>query len=95
MFLVSYKHVDILYFDYESFFEDTFNPDITYSNILNFKISGNTYAERKENARALAVDFQCNNYKISYSELLEVQAFFKRIGRRYGLINEFKENCII
>ena len=56
-----------------------------------------TYAQRKENARQAAIDWQAdfanNNY--SYGELAAWSAYFERLARRYGLVGEFRENGII
>ena len=56
-----------------------------------------SYQNAKENARQEAIDwqagFQDNNY--SYGELAEWQDYFTKKARRYGLVQEFKENGII
>lgn len=55
------------------------------------------YQELKEIARQKAIDWQNefseNNY--SYGELSYYQAYFEALAKRYGLIKEFRENCII
>lgn len=57
----------------------------------------NTYQKAKERIRNKAVEWQrdfCDqNY--SYGELAYWQGYFERLARRYGLVKEFKENCII
>lgn len=73
----------------------TFSPDIEYE-ILPLKISGKTYAERKNAARQLAIDYQymdCGG--LSCMELSIIQSYFETIGARYGLITEYRENAII
>lgn len=56
-----------------------------------------TYKERKEEIRDEAIDFQFefdqNNY--SYGELAYYQSYFTIMGKRYGLLKEFRENGII
>lgn len=56
-----------------------------------------TYKELKEEARQMAIDWQYNyndnNY--SYYELAWWAAYFEKLGGRYGLLKEFKENSII
>ena len=55
-----------------------------------------SYQERKEAARQKAIEWQGNyaERSMSYEELAESQAYFERIGRRYGLLTEFRENAI-
>ena len=55
------------------------------------------YAKGKERARQLAKDWQRDfgNTSHSWGELAEAVARFERLGRRFGLLREFKENGII
>lgn len=57
----------------------------------------NKYQIEKEKAREKAIDtinnISQNNY--SYYELFIIQNKLYKIGKRYGLLKEFKENCII
>ena len=54
------------------------------------------YQKRKQNARQQAIDWQCNAGKknISYAELAEIGNFFHKLGKRFGLLREFRENAI-
>lgn len=56
-----------------------------------------TYAERKAAAREQAIDWQywAAEQNLSYGELADYQSHFEQIGRRYGLLGEFRENAII
>jgi hypothetical protein len=76
---------------------DTFSPDTQNQNILDFSVRGRTYAERKADAREKALifqyDFACLPW--SYGELGTIGEQFEKIGKRYGLIKEFKENGIL
>lgn len=56
-----------------------------------------TYQEKKEAARQEAIDWQYEaaEQDLSYGELAETQGRFERLGRRYGLLQEFRENAII
>ena len=56
-----------------------------------------TYRELKEAAREQAIDFQLSHSDHSYSwgELVELTNHFEKLGKRYGLLKEFKENGII
>ena len=57
----------------------------------------NNYQRKKEEARQQAIEYQYsfNEYNYSYSEVAYYQAYFEKLAKRYGLIKEFKENCII
>lgn len=66
---------------------------------LPFQIDGKTYQERKESLRDLAIEYQYRNdgdtdIQLSYGELADASDFFERMGRKYGLLREFRENCI-
>ena len=56
-----------------------------------------TYQQLKEAAREAAIDWQDwqAEQNLSYGELAEDQERFEKLGRRYGLIREFRENAII
>lgn len=55
------------------------------------------YQRRKEQAREAAKEGQrtFGDTSHSYAELAEDAARFERLGRRYGLLQEFRENGII
>ena len=55
------------------------------------------YMQKKEAARNEAINWQITtaNDDMCMIELLNYQAHFLNIGRRYGLIREFHENEII
>lgn len=55
-----------------------------------------TYAIKKEMVRQEAIDWQNDlaNYNYSYRELCEFVIYFEKLGRRYGLLKEFRENGI-
>lgn len=78
------------------FCNETFSPDIEYI-ILPLHINGKTYAERKNAARDLAIEYQaitdCGG--LSYGELSAISAYFENIAARYGLLQEYRENGII
>lgn len=56
-----------------------------------------TYQQKKEAARQEAIDWQYEaaEQNLSYGELADAQEHFEGLGRRYGLLQEFRENCII
>ena len=54
------------------------------------------YKEKKERAQQLAQDWQANfNGVHSWEYVLTWSARWERIGRKYGLLKEFKENGIL
>ena len=55
------------------------------------------YTTGKERARQEAKDWQATFSEAShdYQELAEAAAKFTRLGRRYGLLQEFRENGIL
>ena len=84
-----------LYYGYSKWFEDSFSPDTIVNVIIDFKIQGKTYAEKKEYLRNLSIDFQSAiDCDLSYGELADIYNFFEVNGKRYGLIQEFRENAI-
>ena len=92
-----HKHVN-LYHGYSRWFSDTFSPDTVYKAIIDFKVKGKNYREKQEYLRNIAIDFQLAdseaNGGLSYFELAEIQEFFAKNGKRFGLMQEFKENAI-
>ena len=55
-----------------------------------------TYETKKEMTRQEAIDWQNDfcNHNYSYGELAEFGEHFEKLGRRYGLLKEFRENGI-
>lgn len=55
-----------------------------------------TYQEKKKKAREKAIEWQerFGEQSISYEELAIAQFVFEQLGRRYGLLTEFRENGI-
>lgn len=56
-----------------------------------------SYQERKEAARNKAIEWQMDfvNHNYSYGEIAYFQNYFEQLGKRYGLLEEFRENGII
>lgn len=56
----------------------------------------NNYQKRKETARQEAIDWQleASEQDLSYGELAEIGNFFYKLGKRFGLLREFRENAI-
>jgi hypothetical protein len=55
-----------------------------------------TYASNKAVARQEAIDWQNDLFRDnrSYEELAEAAEHFEKLGKRYGLLKEFRENGI-
>lgn len=62
-----------------------------------YRILKNTYSFKKEEARSEAINYQIDLslYGCSYLSLAKHQERFMKIGKRYGLLKEFKENGIL
>ena len=61
-------------------------------------VSGKTYQDKKTDLENKAKEYQntCFDFcGFSYGELAIIESFFERNGKRYGLLTEFRENCII
>jgi hypothetical protein len=54
------------------------------------------YAARKEAVRNEAIEWQYSfdDHNYSHGEVLGWMTYFNRLGRRYGLLREFRENGI-
>ena len=54
------------------------------------------YQKAKARAREMAVEFSNNlgEMVLSWAECAEIGNKFERLGRRYGLLREFRENGI-
>ena len=57
----------------------------------------NKYKTKKAAARQKAMDWQnsFNDRNDSYEDLATAGASFEKLGRRYGLLREFRENGIL
>ena len=91
-FYIYYKNK----YGYEEWYKDTFSPTCEDIAVLDFTIKGNSYEEKKDCLRNIAIDYQ-NNFgglSWSYGELSIIEDWFYKNAKRYGLVKEFKENCI-
>ena len=54
------------------------------------------YEKRKAEVREEAIEWQADfgEHDYFYSEIADKQDYFRRLGKRYGLLREFKENAI-
>ena len=102
MFIGVFKNIEgkienYIYYSWQEWHKDTFNPLTEIIGVLVFKVKGTNYAEKKANLEDMAKEWQHNftDYNWSYGELAEIGDYFYRQGKRYGLLREFKENGII
>ena len=77
----------------------TFSPAGVYI-VRELRTRGKTYAERKANAAELArelqsIESETSGGGLSWGEYSIITNFFEEVGRRFGLLREFRENCII
>ena len=73
----------------------SFDDDVLIDRVIQFKISGDTYEDKKESLRNLAIDFQSScQGGLSMGEMLMTESFFRTNGKRYGLLEEFESECI-
>lgn len=73
-----------------------FSPCLDPVFVTDFKVTGKTYAERKENARNIAIDVQSFSWPgLFWSEYAEIQNELENMGMKYGLIREFRCNGVI
>lgn len=105
-FVESFNGSDTTYFFPTSEQEriDKLVGDICYSvgiynekNVARIVRNALKYEMSKRNARQKAIDYQMEQsaQTMSYGELVEQQNYFYKLGKRYGLIREFKENGIL
>lgn len=57
----------------------------------------NTYQKNKTRARQIAQEWQseANSRNDSYFDIWQSQTRFQKLGKRYGLLKEFRENGVI
>ena len=81
---------------WKEYHADTFSPNTNIIGLLEFKLSGKTYEERKASAEDLAKEYQLyySCYDWSYMELTIIYDYFEKVGKKYGLLKVFKENAI-
>lgn len=73
----------------------SFDDDVLIDRVLEFKVSGNSYDEKKASLRNLAIGFQSScQGGLSYADIYWTEQFFRTNGKRYGLLEEFERECI-
>lgn len=89
---IYYKNSD----GFRQWYSDTFSPTCENIMILDLSIHSKTYRERQAETEDKAKEWQSvfSQFSWSWGELAEIQNYFYTIGKRYGLLKEFKENAI-
>ena len=56
-----------------------------------------TYREQKQRAREKAIEWQLDfeNHNYDWLELTNWGEYFTKLGKRYGLLKEFRENGVL
>lgn len=90
------KETGVLYEDFQDYISDTFSPTVETMVIIPFTVHGSNYAERRENVRGTAMDFQTANDcdGLYMSDMAQIYGWFEKMGKRYGLLKEFRGNCV-
>jgi hypothetical protein len=101
MILAAYKNPNGeirggLYSTYESYIKETFSPECEELELIELKVKGKTYKERKANLEEIAKAYQFifSQLSLSWGEIIQLGNFFEKNAKRYGLLEEFKENAI-
>lgn len=100
MFYVVVKDGEVkskLYHDWNECYRDTFSPSEVLG-FVSYIVRGKTYDQKKECVRDIAKDTQIlisHAQDISREDLYEIKAWFEKMGRRFGLLKDFRENGII
>lgn len=71
--------------------------DYIIEDVLHLTVIGASYKERKDHVHDLAVEwsYTMGYGSITMTEMVDIAGWFERQGRRYGLLSEFRENCIV
>jgi len=61
------------------------------------KIKSVDEIKTKGEASQIAIDWQSwqSKQSLSYGEMAKWAGYFRELGKKFGLLREFKENCII
>lgn len=100
MILAIYRDIDGkekggLYDTFTDYYRDTFSPECEELFIWDFKSHGKSYSDRKESVRDKAIEWSWGEMPGLYmGEIAYIESEFRRLGKQYGLLREFHENCI-
>lgn len=100
MFYAKYRDINgeevaKLYDQGEDYARDTFSPLVEPLAVIDFAVKGKNYRERQSSVQTIAIDFQAADIGgLFMSDYARIGGWFTTQGKRYGLLKEFKENCI-
>lgn len=83
---------------WEDYYRATFSPEIAekVTFITDFTVRGKDYKARKAAAREIAIDISLNQCGgLSWYESTLLTDKLETLGKRYGLLEELRENCMI
>lgn len=88
-----------LYFTHSEYFKDTFSPEAETLALVGFGVHGRTYGDRREWLRGVVIDWQLADAEhsgagLTFGEYAFITDWFAKMGKRYGLLREFRENGI-
>ena len=85
-----------VFYLWADYFAETCGPEVDVLSVINFSVRGRTYQEQKASVRNTAIQFQHeDDGGLSMFEISEIRGWFQKVGSRYGLLKEFKENGVI
>lgn len=94
-FAIEGKEHAELYDSWDRYHADTFSPLTEDISFVDFNVHGKDYQSRKNCVRDIALDWSNSDTSgLSCLELHRIWSWFYNMGRRYGLLQEFRENCI-
>lgn len=83
-------------YSFPELYRETFTPE-EWTTVILDKLTG-SYADKRETLREKAIATQqavAFMEYIGYNELIDIEQYFTKYGKRYGLVKEFRENGII
>lgn len=97
-FIVATVEGNTSVYDYVELNKVSWNPtfEFDFDFVVFGNLKGKTYAEKKEEVRNKAIDFQSiDEGGLSYGEYAMIAEYFETYGKRYGLMREFKNEGIL
>ena len=90
---------DYLFTSCPEYYSATFSPEVEINAEVFLGLSGKSYEEKQASARNAASEYSralpdgyFNDF--SWNEIAIINNWFEKVGKRYGLLREFKENAL-